>query len=1153
MSASLSHTNLRDLLNYSLGYIKLINPSFSRYRIFTETLTSDILDPTSIFSTEHQEDQILLHLNEFYELTPKELTEENREKYLAQKALAKKLEEIRNRYKIDEYTKQINLNFGYFNVEVPEDINLADQDDEFNKSPKKQNDHPLFSIPIEITVINGKYYIHFLDQNITPNIGFLQNILQESSYYEFSDLINHLENESQLTLPLEKSVVIQIWEELKSKLKLSDVRFDENSFDIEKFIISLSSKSNYFMVQDLKHLTEMSEEELLETSLGSWVQEDNSLGSNNLSDTNSELFFPFKYDKHQLKALGIINNRVSIVQGPPGTGKSQTIANLICHLAANGKRILFLSQKAQALKVVKDKLKELEIEYLFGYIPNRFSHIYNPLEERDGATYTLSGINEYVSFLHDGQKLPEDTNPLAIKETETQFNNSLEYQRIFYKLYNKRISLEDYNINPPSSEKFLDRFNEDKYKQLKQLQEENIDLTNLCGKYIRDTSNLKSLEKKFELLSAETNKYSEILDILINEVEKKGYDRGNPFINFISDRILLYQTGHITKQLPREIYESFESVVVQNLSRKETVKPLKELREFFYYKECCNKIQENLEQFNILLVELGLDEPSLHNLDRIIQKHDFQSSIEKAKEFLILTKELHNLHITNLNSITQEFHKVKETHQEKVKNFIKNRVKEQVTEAVYSNTIRGVVARIARALQKSKRAYKTFDELKKDPTNFHTLKEIVPIWIMDLEDASRLIPLESNLFDYIILDEASQCNLAHAIPAMFRSQHVIFFGDSEQMRDDSIKFKTNNALLELARKNKIPNHLQIKSKDDSVKSVMDIGNLCGFKSSTLLYHYRSPKELINFSNENFYAPKKKRMEVINTNYLTYKDTDRIMVNHFVNPTRELDTSEKTNIAEAKYIADLIKKLQSDDKTKNKSIGVLTFFSEQAYLLKEIINDESIKISVIEGIQGDERDIIIYSFVICSSEEKKRYIPLTGEQGEINKDLNAGRVNVAFSRARQQVHCVTSMTIDQWPDGIWIKRYLEYIELNGKVNFYNQKLNKFDSHFEEEFYYLIHNEFGKKFIIQNQVESCGFRIDFVISDPFSSARVAIECDGPTHFEDENSDIYISSDFERQSILESAGWVFYRISYSDWIDEKFDKRSIIKSVDYYMSRQ
>src|SRR5207237_1035903 len=162
-------------------------------------------------------------------------------------------------------------------------------------------------------------------------------------------------------------------------------------------------------------------------------------------------------------------------------------------------------------------------------------------------------------------------------------------------------------------------------------------------------------------------------------------------------------------------------------------------------------------------------------------------------------------------------------------------------------------------------------------------------------------------------------------------------------------------------------------------------------------------------------------------------------------------------SEVKYIVDLIKKLRLDEKTKDKSIAVLTFFNQQAFLLKQHINDESIKVSIIEGVQGDERDIVIYSFVISSPEEKRRYTPLTGEYGEINKERSAGRVNVAFSRAKMQVHCVTSMLVDEWPEGVWVKKYLEYVENNGEISFFNSNLKKFDSFFEEQFYHFIKNE------------------------------------------------------------------------------------------------
>lgn len=1148
-----SQTKIKDLLKYCLGYIKLINPASARLKLFTDPLDETIFNTSFMFDLNPAEEtSLLINLKEFYEINPKDVTEEIEATWLKQKSLAVRLEEIKNKYKVDEFTKQITLNFGYFKVEIPEETEIEEELEEQPKK-KKQGDHfPLFSIPVEIQLRDNKYYLNILDQNVIPNLGFLQDVLGEESYFDFADFVNQIEIEGSLALPLKNETVTKIWEELKGRLKLSDAQFDENSFDVSNVVVSLSSKSNYFLVQDLKKLTEMTEEEMSDTSLSSWVSDEDLSISDEISEDSGELFFPFDYDKHQLKVLSVINNKAAIVQGPPGTGKSQTIANVLCHLAAQGKRVLFLSQKPQALKVVKDKLKTLEVDYLYGYIPNRYSALYNQEEEKDGAAYTLAGVQQYVNWIHDRGSLEKDIETESVSVVSEIFNDSIDQQRTFYYLYNQLAALDKYDIKIPFPEKFTERFTVDEYRAIQYLNKELEELNNSCGKYSNGNKFLSKLNTKYNNLITPDKTFSEDIKELIEIVEKHGYDRRNQIGRFFNNTLLKFRHKGVTDKLPLEIYEAFEQVIDSGNSKFKMKEELNILREYFHYKECIFKIDKVREELDLKIFELGLDSHSLKKLEDLIAKEDIDNVINALKLKIDIENQIKILEVTNPNAVNKSLIKVRSDRKDKVKIYLRNRVKGQVIDATLTAITRGILARIAKALQKSKKAYRTFDTLKSDPSNFQTLKEVIPVWIMDLEDASRLIPLDKNMFDYIILDEASQCNLAYAMPSMYRSEHVLFFGDSEQMRDDSIKFKTNRSLEDLARKFHIPDYLQIKSKSDSVKSVLDIGVNSGFQEKILLYHYRSPKEIIGFSNENIYAPKRKKMEVINSNYLTYKETNKIMVNHVLKADRSEDISEKTNLSEAKYITKLVKQLQEDEKTKDKSIGVLTFFSEQAYLIKQMIEDENVKVSNIEGIQGDERDIIIYSFVISDSEGKRRYVPLTGEQGEINKGLNEGRVNVAFSRARLQVHCVTSMPIKEWPEGIWIRRYLEYVEENGEVDFYDQNIKKFDSFFEEEFYHFIRNRLGKKFIIQNQVESCGFKIDFVINNPSKGIKLAIECDGPTHFEDEGTDVYVISDLERQAILERAGWTFYRILYSDWISEDYDREVVFEDINNYFDQ-
>jgi very-short-patch-repair endonuclease len=74
-------------------------------------------------------------------------------------------------------------------------------------------------------------------------------------------------------------------------------------------------------------------------------------------EEQGEIFFPLTSNYEQKQIIGRIEKQTGVlVQGPPGTGKSQTICNLICHLLANGKRILITSQKTPALRVLRDML-----------------------------------------------------------------------------------------------------------------------------------------------------------------------------------------------------------------------------------------------------------------------------------------------------------------------------------------------------------------------------------------------------------------------------------------------------------------------------------------------------------------------------------------------------------------------------------------------------------------------------------------------------------------------------------------------------------------------------------------------------------------------------------------------------------------------------
>jgi len=668
----------------------------------------------------------------------------------------------------------------------------------------------------------------------------------------------------------------------------------------------------------------------------------------------------------------------------------------------------------------------------------------------------------------------------------------------------------------------------------------------------------KYFEKLFSSLDFNNTHHAEEIEKIKNDIEKTGYDRHSKIFRKINNTSRSFRLGKVFSKLPREIADEINKIQESDSTRNEQAKYLGALYNHCFYYENINHLENNEEKLRQKLSVCGVSDEEFDLLDQKIDNSpsnnldNIKASILRVQE---IKAELIELSKTeSANRINSALHTAEKERSQRVAVYIQNIINRSLLDKYEKNiTVKRIIGRIQRAFGKSRKAFKTFDKLRNDPDHFNAALDIIPIWIMELDDASRLLPLQASMFDYVILDEASQCNIAYTLPTMFRADRALFVGDKEQMRDSTIMFKSNRIFEELAHRYQIPDERQIKAAGTSVQSLLHIADNLKFKTRMLRYHYRSPSELIGFSNENFYH---KNLVPLNSNYLTYKDTNRIIVVHEIKSDWKEEISDNVNIAEAKAILELFKELRSDEKYKNKSIGILSFFNAQATEIRKVFTEaglkeenDNYKVSIIEGIQGDEKDIIIYSFVIRNADQKKRYNPLTGEGGDIRADINKGRVNVAFSRAKMQVHCFVSMPLSDVPERIWIKKYLEYAKENGEVAFDSLNLKPFDSYFEEDFYRTVKNLLGKGYKIQNQIESCGFKIDFVISNTNTGKRIAIECDGPCHFKDEVDEAYgihIESDEQRQRVLESAGWRFYRIKYADWIDEKFDRKTVIETL-------
>jgi hypothetical protein len=129
----------------------------------------------------------------------------------------------------------------------------------------------------------------------------------------------------------------------------------------------IAPKTSYFLVSDLEAIGKADINDIAQSSLGWMIGKRPPEPTNDAFSRNAKTFFPFSSNPSQRQVAHLVDDpksRITVVQGPPGTGKSLTIANLACHLVAQGKKVLITSQKDKALQVVDELLRGLELAQL---------------------------------------------------------------------------------------------------------------------------------------------------------------------------------------------------------------------------------------------------------------------------------------------------------------------------------------------------------------------------------------------------------------------------------------------------------------------------------------------------------------------------------------------------------------------------------------------------------------------------------------------------------------------------------------------------------------------------------------------------------------------------------------------------------------------
>ena len=409
------------------------------------------------------------------------------------------------------------------------------------------------------------------------------------------------------------------------------------------------------------------------------------------------------------------------------------------------------------------------------------------------------------------------------------------------------------------------------------------------------------------------------------------------------------------------------------------------------------------------------------------------------------------------------------------------------------------------------------------------LAQFCPCLLMSPMSVAQFLEVKKDMFDLVIFDEASQIPTNEAVGAIARGKTIVIVGDTKQMPPTNF-FTCNKTTEE-------------EFEVEDMESILEDCQALKMPSQLLSWHYRSKHEsLISFSNNEYYENKLHTFPAID-------DQERRVVYVPVKGTYQKGGS-RSNKNEAIAIVNEIERRLSDEKLRKLSIGVISFNVQQQYLIEDLLetrmeknkqlkawaeeSGEPIFIKNLENVQGDERDVILFSIGYGPDKNGK----ISMNFGPLNLTGGERRLNVAVTRSRYEMMVFSSLhakDIDlrrSNAKGVQgLHRFLDYAE-NGTLieNAYFQ-----DGQTREKIITLqIAKKLEEKGLKVNTfVGKSRFKINIAILDPQNEEKymMGILLDDKIYHA-----IPTMSDREivQPSVLKALDWRIKRIWTLDWFE-------------------
>ena len=923
--------------------------------------------------------------------------------------------------------------------------------------------------------------------------------------------------------------------------------------------------------------------------------------------TEEKLVFssPIPLNEEQRKILSAVNNKTSkfiTVQGPPGTGKSHTITAILFEAILKDKSVLMLSDKKEALDVVEDKLSEVLNKTRTG------DGFQNPILRlgREGNTYTkilaAQNIENIRVHLRASEQTLKENNPSKIKEDLTTKTKEYidKYSEIDTADIKKYLDYKNtYSLSDEDEKSYLENIdNINQYKEsieyFSKLREKEEIISFI------ESSSLKTTDKLYSLLRAQIicetvikkcgqisflntlnvdnaflkekiNEYNEVKQKffsflfgkfqlktwnaeLNSELDLKEYIDFRDATNFNKLQSIYNSIVAIDKAIkkeeaaPENLLAKVEEQIVEESSGV-SVKDLKALV------KAINFLQDPNNKSWIVAFEL--DEV----VNQQIFELDLTHTLARANELLNISKLIADLNlkfndIPNLN-IAEEIKTVHDNSSVEMVNIFDNRFLD-----FYDNNV--ATAKTLRKMISKKQAFPR-KELEQ-------LRNAFPCIIAGIRDYADYVPLEPEIFDLIVIDEASQVSIAQAFPAILRAKKVIVLGDKRQF--SNVKSTNSSRLINQKYQDELRQSFNEGFGDDPQKrerskafdirvSILEFFENITNYDCVLKKHFRGYPEIISFSSKNFYNNDLQAIKV------RAKPIEDVIDFRFIEHDGKTDVAGNINKLESDFIVRQIESLTEDEDPP--SIGVITPMRDQQKFIFSQLEQSSkyqemskldLKVMTFDSCQGEERDIIFYSFVdhpVIDSPDKDVSKAVLGmkfdlEAQDVEENLRLQRLNVGMSRAKEKIVFVLSKPIENYKGNTQriLNHYWNQVESANKT----PEISELDSPMEIKLLNWIkeskfYKENSDKIEIQAQFKAGeylkaldptyshpNYRTDFLMiyRDSDEVKNLIIEYDGfVEHFVDRDnvnefnySHYYSESDIEREKILEGYGFPFMRFN-------------------------